>query len=463
MKRLSFSLTVALIAIWGGASCAQGPSVPPNPLRPSRPEPSPAPARQTAPAEQQSTQSDSNSEAPAPVYDANVEPARFTAPTEARPVNRGRRVHAQHPRRPEPVRRVTRRPGRATGSPFQLLQFGTRVQGTPPRRYRSAPTPMGETYTVMQEQPAVPEPVPSGKVVEGEVWEDGTPMMPAGDCCGGVGCDQCGAVGDCGGIRCPSFRNFEFFAGVHGFTGAPNLGETGSFGFDYGFNWGAPLWCLTNGEIGVQAGFRHVGSNYDGASYTTDTRNQYFITAGLFRRVDYGLQGGVVFDYLGESWYYNADITQIRGEISWMFPACHELGYWFTANLNDDSITGNVVGQPPVTINGTLTVDQHRFFYRRRFVESGAEGRLSAGFTGAGDGLLGADFQIPLSDCWALESTFTYLIPDGDARAGAFADEAWNVAFGLVWYPGARKARGRDYFRPLFDVADNGSLIVARP
>ena len=52
------------------------------------------------------------------------------------------------------------------------------------------------------------------------------------DCCGGVGCYDCCAV------PCPvlSFRDTELFAGVHGFTGPRNRGESGSFGFHEGFN-----------------------------------------------------------------------------------------------------------------------------------------------------------------------------------------------------------------------------------
>ncbi len=456
MKRLSLSLAATLASLWGGGTMAWSQDeIPQNPLRSRRPVAA-APAVPT-PAEAVSAEPSAvpAPEVPSAVVDDQVAPARFAAPEgvqEIQPAGyQGRRVAPGQ----RSVRRIARRPRPTAGSPFQLLQFGVRAPSHEVRGYQPAHLRSRDSVMVMQEG-GVPEPVPTGEIVEEEYF--GGSMMEGGaDCCGGVGCDQCG------GIQCPSLRNFEFFAGTHGFTGAPNLGETASFGFDYGFNWGAPLWCLANGEIGVQAGFRHIGSNYDGASFTNSTRNQYFITAGIFRRVDYGLQGGVVFDYLGESWYYNADITQIRGEVSWMFPECHEVGYWFTANLNGDSITVNPNAVVPVTLTGALTVDQHRFFYRRRFEDSGAEGRFSAGFTSAGDGLLGADFQLPISDSWALESTFTYVIPRGDAASNAFADEAWNVAFGLVWYPGMRKARGRDYFRPLFDVGDNGSMILARP
>ncbi len=462
MKRQGLSIGVALVigSVWTVSATAQSGVV--NPLR-RHVERAPAVAAREAPSEP-------------PAAENVVPPPADMADTTDRG-DRGDRpaTSRTEPRRlpttdAEPMRRVPRgQPRRTlaatrpqTPSPFRLLQFGVRV---PPGRTS------GRFASRLKEPPATATPAPSSApsvsgepelITPGMVVDEGTviegPQVGGVDCCGGVGCAQCG------GVQCPSLRNFEFFAGTQGFTNQTNRGETGSFGFNYGFNWGAPLYCLTNGEIGMQAGFRGVTSNFDGASYSPETRNQYFITAGLFRRVDYGLQGGVVFDYLGESWYYNADMKQIRGEISWMFPACHEIGFWFAARGNDSINTSTIFQDNNATqLNERLVpVTQYRFFYRRRFEDCGAEGRLSAGWTSNGDGLVGADFQLPISDRWALETTFTYLIPDGDATTGAFAQEAWNVAFGLVWYPGIRNARANDYFRPLFDVADNGSFILAR-
>jgi hypothetical protein len=41
--------------------------------------------------------------------------------------------------------------------------------------------------------------------------------------------------------------------------------------------------------------------------------------------------------------------------------------------------------------------------------------------------------------------------------------EAWNIGFGMVFYPGGEQNRtiGR-YDAPLFDVAGNGDLILDR-
>jgi hypothetical protein len=214
----------------------------------------------------------------------------------------------------------------------------------------------------------------------------------------------------------------------------------------------------------MQIGIRGVSGHYSGASFTTDTRNQLFLTGGLFRRVDWGLQGGVVIDYLRDDWYYDLRLTQIRGELSWVFPQCHELGFWFASSTRSDTVESQILGDGRFPFDEQFEpIDLYAFFYRRRLEEiGGGYGRVFAGFSGKSDGLIGVDLKLPLTENWALESEFTYLIPrEGNERI-AHREEAWNVAIGLVWYPGCRKAVGNDYFRPLFDVADNGSFIVRR-
>jgi hypothetical protein len=308
---------------------------------------------------------------------------------------------------------------------------------------------------------------------EGEVMGEYTgEYLEEGDCndCGTVtaDCGSCGTCTTCSGclIPCPSLtlNNFEFFAGTQGFTGPLNRGETGSFGFHYGGNWAAPVPCMPNQPFGLQLGYRGVSSNYSGASFSEDSRQQSFLTAGLFRRVDWGLQGGVVADVLFDEWYYDKlELTQLRGELSWVFPQYHELGFWFSAGVKTADVESWtwVNSQRQREIETYEATDLMAFFYRRRFEElGGGHGRVFGGFTGGSEGLLGVDFQLPLTPSLALQSEFTYLIPkDGNNRV-AHLQEAWNVGISLVWYPGCRKSIGTDYFRPLFDVADNGSFIV---
>jgi hypothetical protein len=74
--------------------------------------------------------------------------------------------------------------------------------------------------------------------------------------------------------------------------------------------------------------------------------------------------------------------------------------------------------------------------------------------------LVGADFNVPISQNWAVRSDFSYLIPTEGRQQNGNIDESWNLSIGLVWYPGCRGARSKDYHRPLFNVANNGSFFV---
>jgi hypothetical protein len=215
----------------------------------------------------------------------------------------------------------------------------------------------------------------------------------------------------------------------------------------------------------MQFGMRATHSNFSGAESTGDERSQIFVTGGVFRRVDWGFQGGVVVDFLREDWYLEADLVQLRGELSWVYPCRHEIGFWFSTNTQQDTVESRLTeGTTIITTTEELTpTDLYAFFYRHRIDENGtASGRVFAGFTGESDGLIGADLNVPLNDCWAVQSGFTYLIPEESSGSGGHIEESWNFALGLAWRPGGGFMCGRNYYRPLFDVASNGTFMVDR-
>lgn len=280
--------------------------------------------------------------------------------------------------------------------------------------------------------------------------------------------DACCEDGSCG--QCPSCLvpcgfffprgNLELFAGVQGFTGPANSSAaSGSFGFNEGLNWGMPIPLF--GCMGGQIGFRATQSNLSGSAISDDTRRQAFVTAGLFRRVDVGLQGGVVVDWLSDGWYRDADLVNLRGELSWVINSTHEVGFWGAFGTKDSK---------DLAANEQLvafeTTDLFAFFYRYSFGGCrDGDARLFAGWSGESDGLIGADLRLPLSDTWALETNFAYLIPNEGSGVGFDADhfqESWNVGINLVWYPGRLWGKGDRYYRPLFRVADNGSFMMDR-
>jgi len=366
----------------------------------------------------------------------------------------------------------------ADEAPADSVVNRSRMMRRPPGLSRPAPARLRGEWTNAQ---AAGEPLPTvtgmpmsadGLPVPAELYYDEGGAPPAPYCANGLcgpggpnGCGQwrCGAI--CLPIARPPLNNFEIFGGVQGFTGPANRGGSGSFGFHEGFNWGLPIGGCLAGQVGT----RWTQSNLDGNYLTPDTRHQNFITAGLFRRVDWGLQGGVVFDYFHDDWDYRADLGQLRGELSWLDGCRNEFGFWFTAGMNDaEDLTmrlpvftasqGSIVcitGQADLEVN-----DIYAFFYRRHFARGG-DGRLFGGFTGEGQGLVGGDIELPINPRWSLQSNFLYVTSGDDTAVDpGFTRESWNVGISLVFTPCLRDPCGPNYCRPLFRVADNGSFIT---
>jgi hypothetical protein len=285
-----------------------------------------------------------------------------------------------------------------------------------------------------------------------------------GDCdsCGPDGCNSYG-LNDWG---CPScigllFQRTDFYSGVQSFSGPANRGGAGSFGLHQGLNVGLPVWDQGCG-LGMQAGVHFTQSNFNGTDFTDDDRSQVFTTLGLFRRVDWGLQWGVAVDYLHEDWYYQADLTQLRGELSWMMPEGSDIGFMFASSLQDDEtttslLTNNILNTTTETFEST---DLFAFFVRRAYC-NGGEARLFAGFSGQSDGLLGGNFSMPLQNNVSCRADLTYLIPEQGKLDGGHVEESWNMGFSVVFNSGCGPC-GKNYYRPLFNVANNGSFLVDR-
>jgi hypothetical protein len=257
-------------------------------------------------------------------------------------------------------------------------------------------------------------------------------------------------------------QDFSASAGVQGFKGPVDQGLNGDFGFHEGINWGSPLWDAMG--IGAQIGVNVEQSDLSRTNASDLHRNQYFFTAGLFHRPDcaWGWQGGLVFDYLNDSFVDDFTVSQIRGDLSYVFN-CHEVGFWFTQGVHDTAFTTVSTTTAAVTTSTTTytPIDLYAFYYGHRFC-NGGEGRIWGGFTGGTGGLVGADFSIPISDKLSIDSGFTYAIPH-TVGSNQVPPESWNLAISLVWHPGcrAREAYCSPY-RPLFNVADNGSFMVDR-
>jgi hypothetical protein len=361
-------------------------------------------------------------------------------------------------------------------------------QQPPVRRASSYAAPAVRHTAAAEIEPAAepsaspPEPIGPGKVVSEPPVHQQEPIIDNSDWTRQPGCDTCGGYGggeaiggDCGGGcrpcydgrgPCPCcggcgnwlFHDMALFGGLQGFKGPADQARNGNFGFIEGFNFGAPLGL---GNFGFQAGFAATQSNFSGHNVLENrngTRHQFLLTGGVFRRAPCGgLQGGVVFDYMSDSYYYGyynndqqAHLKQIRSEASYVGPYGHEIGY-----MGSYAIGGHQVAN--LQLDPT---DVFALFYRRQF-QGGGSGRFWAGASGHGDGVLGAEVLVPLGNRWAIENRFTYLIPkQGRGNEGQLT-ENWAISVSLVWYMGqSAKCSQISPFRPLFGVADNSTFLV---
>ncbi len=269
-----------------------------------------------------------------------------------------------------------------------------------------------------------------------------------GDIYNCVECARCFAQGF-GGLIC----NTEWFAGAHAFshidfnpqTALRGL-NTGPFGFHGGVNIGLPMRRLC-GIVSGQIGASIYQSDFGGDGvFSNDTREQVFLTAGLFRRVDYGFQFGAVADILFEDWFYKTEMVQIRTDLSYALGNGSLLGFRFIKGVQDGG-TGHPFGVQPDIL------DTYRFYARMGSFNGNGHIEISGGFSEESHGIIGAQTDVNLTQRLAVQSGFTYLWED------AVSDDGYNVYMRLVLRPAARNWY-RNYHRPMFNVADNGSMIT---
>jgi hypothetical protein len=262
------------------------------------------------------------------------------------------------------------------------------------------------------------------------------------------------------------YRDFTASVGITSFQNQSNFGLLGNYGTNEYLNWAMPFWNAFG--IGWQLGARGVQTNFQQAqingSRLFNARDQVFVTTGFFTRAfqGRGLQGGAVYDYLSDSYIENVDVAQIRGELSYVW-GYHELGFWGAFNTTDQLGLLSRSRQDRLVAS---SVNLYTAFYRLHFGDAN-EAKIWGGASDNGQGVVGTTIRAPMSRSLALEGTFTYLLPDKtqtivlpDTTSVTFAPSAWNLSANLVWYPAGRARRSlASPYRPLFDVADNGSMI----
>lgn len=351
------------------------------------------------------------------------------------------------------------------GAPVRKVSYQSSATRTPSwqrtGQIRMASQPMAEEVgpgEIIEQMPY------SDRVlVEGgyEHFEEGCGPGGCGDgFCGDGGCDPCGydphRASYCAGLL---WENLEISAGVAGFKGTLDAGRNGNFGFQYGANMGVPL--FPHWGIGGQIGVRGVSVNYEGQQttgpYVEDSRDQVFSTIGIFHHATdcNPWNWGVVYDQLHDEYWDEFDFGQVRAELGFVTHHCNEFGFMITNSTKESD------GQYDGWIDETFdTHDQYAFYFRRYLCHDG-EVRGWVGLTGDGDGIVGGDFSIPISDRFSFEANFNYLIPDNDqSEQLQQVNEAWAIGMNFVWHtrPGAFCHRKNPYHAK-FSVADNVSML----
>lgn len=346
----------------------------------------------------------------------------------------------------------------------------------PPGTPEEMPLPSGETTNS------------GGPMISNEIQSDGEWIGSLGGapCCDGSCGSNCGptccdGVGNCGCGRCepdtldlctvgphddescdtvrirvPKFQELMIFGGVHGFKGPYDQDRnTGNFGFQEGFNVGGKLPFT---ETGYQFGYQAQQSQLSGDANAgiTDSFAQHFFTTGVFRRSRDGFQGGAVWDLLLDERDTSVAFSQVRAEFGFVDCGRHEIGVTGAVHLKN-----NVFVNPLAATTTTFqSVDQFLLYYRMHGPRGG-EGRVYGGLTDNADGIVGSDFMIPLTDSWGLLPAFTYLIPKDNGGTIAAREEAWNISISLIWHwRGHARSCYSSPYRPLFNVADNGYMII---
>jgi len=262
----------------------------------------------------------------------------------------------------------------------------------------------------------------------------------------------------CFPVCLPRLQDVTFWGGVHGFRGPRDFIPAGrsdsNFGFQEGINLSgrAPFLGFLFPDLNYQLGFQAVQSRLHGTETSSDDRGQQFVTAGMFKRTQSGLQFGAVWDSMNDDLDEDVSLHQVRYELSLKTPRGRELGFWGASATNDDTVGANTFE----------TTGQYCGFYRWN-MKGGNQARIWGGASDDGEGILGADFYAPLNDRWSVQTGFNYLIPDDEDGLPGVSQESWNLGINLVWHWGRRAREGNvSPFRPLFNVADNGWMFVDR-
>jgi hypothetical protein len=229
-------------------------------------------------------------------------------------------------------------------------------------------------------------------------------------------------------------------------------GGRGSLGLSEGINWSAAV--TPQGAVTAQYGVRAV----QGDLFNSPTRNQLFMTAGLFKRFNFAsVQGGVAVDWLRDHTQYGTiNLRQMRCELSTRALGSLECGFIGGFNVFQD--------RPAIGYGGSREiVDVHDYYllFIRKHLGNGGQMELRCGSTARGDFTMSALGEAAITDRLAVNGGITMLAPSGGQRMDGNHREIWSLSLGVVLYfRGGAVFRQMNSYRPMFDVAGNNSFFT---
>lgn len=292
-------------------------------------------------------------------------------------------------------------------------------------------------------------------------------------------CGGCGVCAECCGESCDTtcvtpcgcglfprawwlLQNAQFEAGVFAFKDPFEIGQDNNFGYNLALNWSTPsrLICGLVGQAGVR--FQQTGEedysiqDANGNDLDDQSRSQFFWTMGFFYRNPGDLWTfGAVYDALREETAMEYTLGQARVELARKISYTTDLGFRGAFAINDELLNFRHNNRE---YQGQLEVNSYYTAFLRHTFTTGAEGMIFGGATEQSEGLVGGHIEAPITNHSSLRSSFVYVVPKNNRND--FIDNTWSVNISWVVYFGGNSREGMaNPLRPLFDVADNTTLL----
>lgn len=324
---------------------------------------------------------------------------------------------------------------------------------------------------------------PARQAAFSESFLDGKESADTG--CGACGAEAC--CGDCGrtGLLAQLFENASAFTVYDAWANHGDDDDNNNFGLRVGSNTSVGV----GNRIRVQLGSSYAVYDLFGREdpVTEALERQLFVTGGLFKRSQIAcgdrISWGVVYDYLdAENWGEETDnisLSQLRYRFGLAINECHEVGLWGTWSLMPDRTTnlGNGV---------RVRARRQMHLFAQQNWDFGANTMLYGGLADGPIGVLGNEDapnlselvvgmrgHAPLNCNTALFANVHWILPgtspgdqNNNGTDNSYAEQAWNISFGIVVYPGGRAVAETVSgwaTMPLMPVADNGTFSVNTP